>query len=173
MADKIFEPEVGRSLKRIADWGAQPLGIECKKTESPYLPFDRVKDHQIEGLLRFEKYGLVKKIAVPAAPGGADQRFQIKTEFDYVYVPKGRAYLLVNFRFTKKSPRKDLPKGLNRCFALTPDQYVRGVEENREAGRGSLPLEWFEAVALELERVRFRRVDNRLEYGWDLWPLVK
>lgn len=173
MADRIFEPEISRSLQRIADWGAVPLGIECKKTESPYLSFDRVKDHQIEGLFDFEKRGLVKKLAVPAAPGGMARRFQVRTEFDFVYVPKGKAYLLVNFRFTRKSPRKDLPKGMNRCFGITPSQYVDGVERSISEGRASLSLEWFEEVGIELERARFQRADGVKEYGWDLWPLVK
>ena len=72
MADSVFEPEV----KRILVWlqnkygGNLPsIAIECKKTQEPRLSFDKVQEHQIEGLLDFEKHGLVKKMIVSKAMG--------------------------------------------------------------------------------------------------------
>ena len=172
MADNLFEPEVMRGLKRLADWGRRDrsLAIECKRVMTPYLPFDKVREHQIEGLLNFTKRPLPKKLSVPAAYGKS--RFQVRQEFDFVLIPPGNAFLLVNFRFTKKSPRKDLPTGLNRAFAITPQQYIAVRAELQAQGRASIPIEWFVENAIELERVRFRREDGVLEYGWNLIPLL-
>jgi len=174
VADDVFEPEISRSLKRLVDWGRRDvaLAIECKKVETPYLPFDKVKDHQIEGLLQFEKKPYYRKISVPAAVGQTKRRFQVKTPFDFIFVPPGRAYLVVNFRFTRKPARSDLPKGLNRCFAISPGQYVEAKEKFEKKGRSSLPYEWFVNEGIELERVKFRREDDSVEYGWDLTPLM-
>ena len=175
MADTAFEPEVSRSLKRLVDWGRKDLSLalECKKVESPYLPFGNVKEHQVEGLLAFERVPYHSKISVPAAVGQTARRFQIRTPFDFIFVQPGKAFFLVNFRFTRKSPRSDLPKGLNRCFAIRPDQYVKAKKKFEDEGRASIPYEWFVAEGLEIERVRFRRADGITEYGWDLLPLMK
>lgn len=175
MADTVFEPEISRSLKRLADWGRRDLSlaIECKKVETPYLPFDKVQDHQVEGLLAFEKRPYFQKISVPAAVGQTKRRFQIRTPFDFFFVQPGRAFLVVNFRFTRKPARSDLPKGLNRCFAVRPEQYVEAKNRYEAEGRASLPYEWFVENAVELERVKFRRDDDKTEYGWDLLPLLK
>jgi hypothetical protein len=115
VADRLFEPEVSRSLQWLSDWYKKPvaLAIECKRCT-------------------------------------------------------GKSYVLVNFRFTKKAPRKDLPKGLNKCFALTPTQYLEAVKYCEGVGRKSIPIEWFQENVLELKRVKYES-----GYGWDLSPLVK
>ena len=175
MADHIFEPEVSRSLRWLVDWGKRDLSIaiECKKTETPYLSFNRVRDHQVEGLLEFERKPYCQKISVPAAVGQMKRRFQIRVPFDFLFVQPGRSFLLVNFRFTKKAARSDLPKGLNRCFAVSPQMYLEAKDKFIGEGRASLPYEWFVSNAIELERIRIEREVGKYEYGWDLLPLMK
>jgi len=170
MADTAFEPEIRKSLDWLRDWGPRDvsLAIECKKVQSAFLPFNTVKQHQIEALLEFEKRPLPKKISVPAGFGNA--RFHVKTEFDFTFIPPGRAYLLVNFRFTKKAPRKDLKKGTNRCFAVTPNQYLSVKKQFESEGRSSIPYKWFVENGVELERARVED-SNGYSYGWDLLPL--
>jgi hypothetical protein len=171
VADRLFEPEVSRSLQWLSDWYRKPvaLAIECKRcTTSATLPLDQVKPHQLEALIAFEKQPLAKKLPVAAPVGSSERRFHGKSEFDFIFVGPGKSYVLVNFRFTKKAPRKDIPKGLNKCFALTPTQYLEAVKYCEGVGRKSIPIEWFQENVLELERVKYES-----GYGWDLSPLVK
>ena len=170
MADRLFEPEVSRSLQWLSDWYKKPvaLAIECKRCmTSATLPLSQVKSHQLEALVAFEKQPLAKKLSVAAPVGRSERRFHGKSELDYNFEGPGKSYVLVNFRFTKKAPRKDIPKGLNKCFAVTPTQYLEAVKYCEEVGRKSIPIEWFQENVLELERVKYES-----GYGWDLSPLV-
>ena len=170
MADRIFEPEISRSLRHVqAKCGhllKKNLAFECKKVTVPYLSFDRVKDHQVQALLEFESKPFYRKLVVGQLPGKKRGRFQSETPFDYLYVRCGYSYLLVNFRFTQKSPRKDLPKGLNRCFAVRIGEFLEG--EAQVSPRKSLPYEWFVENGIELSRMKVEK-----GYGWDLSPLFE
>lgn len=176
MADHIFEPEVRKSLD-VLYWkdipNIPPLAIECKRTQAAYLPFANVQEHQIKELLRFELRGVAMKVAVPSAPGNVRRRFQLSTGFDFLYCTRGLGYLLVNFRFTKKAPRKDISKGTNRCFGVRANAYVDVVAKFREEGKASVPYEWFVENAIECPRIRIEDPDSgNHSYGWDLEPLV-
>lgn len=175
MADSVFEPEVKRSLVWLQNkyGGNLPsIAIECKKTQEPRLSFDKVQEHQIEGLLDFEKHGLVKKMIVSKAMGH-QQRFTGDTPFDYMLVGAGgMGFLLVNFRFTKKSPRKDIAKGTNRCFAVLVEDYVTAKEEALAEGKASLSYDWFLQYGIECSRVRMKNDKGVAESGWDLEPLL-
>lgn len=165
MADAKFEPEVRLGLKNLKC--STPIAIECKKVEVPRLSFDAVSDHQVESLSEFQLSPFVKKIAVPAAVGKDKQRFNLKTEFDFVYCGPGKAYILVNFRFTRK-PAGKYPKGLNKAFAVTIEQFKVAQAIFNEQGKKSLPLAWFEEYAKPLNRVKFGD-----KYGWDLSPIAE
>lgn len=172
----IFETEISRSLKKLPGWS--------------------------------------QKLATPAAAGNAEQRFNLTTEFDFLYMSKGHniafeckkiererfpftmvkehqetglqkfldvghAYILVNFRLTKKVNRNGKTKKYsrvykaeerNRAFAVHITDYLAG-KEYALAGdfgrnRKSLRMEWFADNAIELERVPGRKA------YWDLSPLL-
>jgi penicillin-binding protein-related factor A (putative recombinase) len=169
MADTFFEPEVRRGLRDLKS--NIPLAIECKKTMEARLPLDQLKEHQIKALSEFRKNPFFKKLSVPSAVRNPQQeeyqRFHIKTEFDFIYTGPGRSFILVNFRFTKKSPRKDIRKGINRCFAITIEQFLNAKGLMESLRKASISYDWFVLNGLELKRVRF--ADG---YGWDLAPLV-
>ncbi len=171
MADRLFEPEISRSLRFFSVDRPERLpvnlALECKKCTKPYLEMDRVKDHQIQGLLEFQDFSFSTKMATGAAPGKMKRRFQIDTPFDFLMVSRGKGYLLVNFRFTKNSPRKDLPKGLNECYAVNVVKYLDA--EATLDPRKSVPYEWFKEHGIEIERMKMS--DGK--YGWDLRPLFR
>lgn len=162
----VFETEISRSLKTLPGWSkklATPaaagpdteqrfnlttefdhvynsysgnIAVECKKVEDMRLPFDMVKGHQEEGLLRY-------------------------------LVAAGPAYLLVNFRLTKRQGMK-----FNRAFAVGIVDYLAAKEQaaGGEFGRArkSLRIEWFCDFATELRRIKLAS-----GYGWDLSVLLK
>lgn len=174
MADAIFEPEVKRSLvwlQKEHRGDVSPIAIECKKTQEPRLSFGKVKDHQVERLLDFARQGLAMKMIVSQG-FGQQRRFTGETPFDFLMVGKGQGFLLVNFRFTKKSPRKDIPKGTNRCFAITAEDYAIAKEEAVADGKASLSYDWFVENGLECERLRVKNASEVAESGWDLQPLL-
>lgn len=175
MADSAFEPEVRRSLdwlRKVVGGEVPPIAIECKKTQEPRLSFDKVKEHQIKGLLEFEEHGLTRKLVVSQGFGTA-RRFTTDTPFDFVFTGAGRGYLLVNFRFTKKAPRKDIPKGTNRCFGVRIGEYVKAMEDAVAEGKASLSYDWFEENGIECERLRVKNDKGIAESGWNLEPLTK
>lgn len=175
MADSTFEPEVRRSLdwlRKAVGGKVPPIAIECKKTQEPRLSFDKVKEHQIEGLLEFEEQGLTRKLVVSQGFGTA-RRFTTDAPFDFVFTGAGRGYVLVNFRFTKKAPRKDISKGTNRCFGVRVGDYVKAMEDAVAEGKASLSYDWFEENGIECERLRIKNDKGIVESGWDLEPLTK
>jgi hypothetical protein len=175
MADSTFEPEVRRSLdwlRKVVGGEVPPIAIECKKTQESRLSFDKVKEHQIEGLLEFEEQGLTRKLVVSQG-FGTTRRFTTDTPFDFVFTGAGRGYVLVNFRFTKKAPRKDIPKGTNRCFGVRVGEYVKAMEDAVAEGKASLSYDWFEENGIECERLRVKNDKGVAESGWDLEPLTK
>lgn len=175
MADSTFEPEVRRSLgwlRKAVGGKVIPIAIECKKTQEPRLSFGKVKKHQIEGLLEFEEQGLTRKLVVSQGFGTA-RRFTTDTPFDFVFTGAGRGYVLVNFRFTKKAPRKDIPKGTNRCFGVRIGDYVKAMEDAIAEGKASLPYDWFEENGIECKRLIVKNDKGVAESGWDLEPLTK
>ncbi len=169
MADSIFEPEISRSLKRFAATNTLECGIaiECKKETGTSLAFDRVKSHQVQALIDFKSLPFVHKMRVAASVGGYKSRFQLDTGFDFLACPPGKSFVLVNFRATKKDAGKDIPKGTNRCFAVTIEDFNEHKERLLSEGRKSFPYSWFLEYALELERIRWT-VDDKYVYGWDL-----
>ncbi len=170
MADKFFEPEISRSLKRASNLIAFPVAIECKKETGTSFAFNRVEDHQLQALADFMFLPFHHKMRVSASVGGKS-RFQLKTGFDFIACPSGEAFILVNFRATKKAGGKAIPKGTNRCFALPVTQFVNEKDKmEKTEGRKSFPYSWFEKNALELERISWKEEDKTV-YGWDLAPL--
>ena len=114
MADRLFEPEVSRSLQWLSDWYRKPvaLAIECKRcTTSAALPLDQVKPHQLEGLIAFEKQPLVKKLPVAAPVGSSERRFHGKSEFDFIFVGPGKSYVLVTSASRRRLHGKTFQKG--------------------------------------------------------------
>lgn len=178
MADNVFEPEVRKSLAILQDYvyreglDIPSIAIECKKTQSAYFGFEQLKDHQLESLFQFKEKGYAQKMLVASAPGYTKSRFHGTTPFDFLLTGRGLSFLLVNFRFTKKAPRKDIPKGTNRCFAVTPEQYQLTKERYIAEGRASIPYEWFVEEAIECARIRYRGIDGKYSYCWDLSVLV-
>lgn len=174
MSDTIFEPEIKRSLSWVQQMSGGMLAsaaFECKKCQEPRLSFDRVKDHQVEGLLSFQKNGIVRKLVVSQG-FGAKARFTGDTPFDFLFVEKGIGYVLVNFRFTKKSPRSDIPKGTNKCFALPIQDYIDAKDSLSAEGKASIPYDWFLNNAIELQRIRITNSNNMKESAWDLTKLL-
>lgn len=174
MSDKIFEPEISRSLRHmVKDLPdiKQSMAIECKKVTGTSLPFTRVNDHQVEALINFEDRSFFQKMIVASSVGGTKSRFNLRSGFDFLACPKGRSYIFVNFRATKKQAGKDIPKGTNRCFVIGIYEYLQARDQFLKEGRKSFPYSWFESNAIELERKRWE-VDEGYEYGWDLLPIV-
>jgi hypothetical protein len=169
MADAIFEPEISRSLKRLKIKISHPVAIECKKETGTSLHFDRLNDDQKTALMEFEMHNFTQKMLVSASVGG-QSRFKRKTGFDFIACPKGVAYVLVNFRATKKAAGKDIPKGTNRCFAVNIFKFLEGQSKLSAEGRRSFPYSWFDENAIELDRIKWEG-DKGNEYGWDLLPL--
>jgi hypothetical protein len=173
MADAIFEPEIKRSLlwlQKSLGGNLPPIAIECKRTSNARLSFDAVKDEQVDGLTQFCKKGIVRKLIVSQGLGA--RRFTGGTPFDFLACGAGYGYLLVNFRFTKQSPRKDIAKGTNRCFAVPVDQYVQAREDAAAEGHSSLPYDWFAENAIECKRMRVKNEQGVAESGWDLSVLL-
>lgn len=174
MADRVFEPEVSRSLKALQAMNLglhPPIAFECKKTESTTLHFDRITEDQLEALIDFKDRGLVRKlVGSQGYKGGSknNHRFTSGTPFDFIASGRGHAFVLVNFRFTKKAPRKDIPKGTNRCFAVPIDVYRVGLESLRKKGYKSFPYEWFFVNAMECPRIK---VDG--SYIWDFREVIE
>jgi len=165
MADSSFEPEVSRSLRRIAcSFGApmESIAIECKRESGKSIAFSRINNDQVEALLAFERKPFHMKMRVAASVGGKS-RFKSKTGFDFLYCGRGKGFVLVNFRATKKAAGE----AINRCFAVRIGAFVT-AEESTE--RKSLPLDWFVENAVELERIRWK-IKDKFVYGWDLLPL--
>lgn len=174
MADQVFEPEVRRSLgwmHGMLGGRVPPIAFECKKTQEARLAFTQVKDHQEDGLLEFESHGLVRKLVVSQG-FGKNRRFTTDTPFDFVMMGSGLGYVLVNFRFTKKAPRKDIRKGVNRCFGVRVGDYVAAREAAQEQGRASLSYDWFVEHGIECQRIRIMNKNGKKESGWDLQPLL-
>ena len=173
MADSIFEPEISRSLKHILQEVMldYPIAIECKKVTGTSLSVDRVNDNQIESLLEFEEKSYFQKMVVASSVGGVKSRFNLRTGFDFLACPHGRSWVLVNFRATKKAAGKEIPKGTNKCFAVSIENYVEGKDAMLAEGRRSFPYAWFVDNAIELERKRWEG-EKGYEYGWDLTPLL-
>ncbi len=172
MADSIFEPEISRSLRHLCDTITVPysLAIECKKVSGTSFSLSRINNDQLEALLYFQDKSYYQKMLVSASVGGKS-RFKLKSGFDFLCCPTGIGYILVNFRATKKAAGKEIPKGTNRCFAITVDQFVNAMSEMVFCeDRQSIPYNWFEKNALELSRVRWE-VEKGYEYGWDLTSL--
>lgn len=168
MAENAFESEVKISLVHLrrTHLSMPPLAIECKKTEQAYLPLDAVKDHQVDGLVQMERVGIVRKL-VSGQGYGKNSRFSTPTPFDFLATCAGKGFVLVNFRFTKKSPRKDCKKGTNLCFALPVGQYLAAKEAHAAMGKASIPIDWFLQHATQCRRVHLDE-----GYGWDLSALV-
>ena len=103
---------------------------------------------------------------------GKQQRFTGNTPFDFVLVSHGYGFLLVNFRFTQKAPRKDILKGTNRCFAVSVQDYVIAKEQAMLDGKSSLTYDWFVHNAIECPRIREKNSKGIAESMWDLSPLV-
>lgn len=185
MADVTFEPEVKRSLVWLQEelnGSAPSIAIECKKTQEARLSFASVTERQIEGLLEFVRVGLAHKMVVSQG-FGSKTRFTKDTPFDFVLVGAGQGWLLVNFRFTKKAPRRDIAKGTNRCFALPVVDYLAAKEEATAQGRASLSYDWFDsnvkvprqlrtARVIECARLRHKNEEGKTESGWDLKGLT-
>jgi hypothetical protein len=171
MADPIFEPEVSRSLRRVSNVinVDKSVAIECKKESGTSLSFDRVNEDQIKALVEFEQKAFSQKMLVSSSVGGYS-RFKLKSGFDFLCCPAGKSYVLVNFRSTKKSAGKEIPKGTNRCFAVRISEFVRGQLTLLSEGRKSFPYNWFEHNSLELNRIKWTEGDAYV-YGWDLLPL--
>ena len=175
MADALFEPEVSRGLTWLHEMsGGQvpPIAIECKRTAEARLAFDRVNEQQVESLMDFSKRGFVRKLVVSQGFGRA-RRFTGVTPFDFIMTGAGKAYVLVNFRFTKNSPRKDIRKGVNRCFGVEIQEYVKAVESEGKEGRASLNYDWFVENGIECERIMITNEKGNREGSWDLRPLIK
>ena len=173
MADKIFEPEISRSLKKFAReiQSSVPVAIECKKETGTSFKTSRVEEHQLEALLDFEKFPFVQKMIVG---GGKNVKFRGKTGFDFMHCPSGKAYILINFRATRKASGRDIPKGTNRCFCLGVYEYAwaKGYHEI-QLERSSIPYSWFvdSQDVLEIERCSWKE-NEKTVYGWDLSPLL-
>lgn len=169
MADSIFEPEISRSLRKITNMEDPPLSsiaIECKKETGTSLSFSRVNEDQIEALVNFQIKPYYKKMLVASSVGGMS-RFKLKSGFDFMYCNKGKSWVVVNFRATKKASGSKIPKGTNKCFAITIDQLL---DVMNTLDRKSIPYEWFTENAVELERISWWDNASRV-YGWDLFPL--
>ena len=174
MADAIFEPEIKRSLlwlQKEMGGNVPPVAIECKRTMDARLSFDKVKDEQVENLAKFVKKGIVRKMIVSQGFGN-QRRFTGDTPFDFLMCGAGYGYLLVNFRFTKKAPRKDIAKGTNRCFAVPVDLYMQAKEDAVAEGRASLSYDWFVENTIECARLRVKNEQDVAESGWDLSALL-
>ena len=172
VADSIFEPEVSRSLKHLCSVYKVPhsLAIECKKETGTSFSFSRLNDDQLKALLKFQDEPFHQKMLVSASVGGKS-RFKHKSGFDFLCCPTGKSYVLINFRATKKAAGKEIPKGTNRCFALTIDQFVDGMSELTLCeDRQSFSYSWLDKNARELKRMRWEG-DRGYGYGWDLMPL--
>lgn len=190
MADTAFEPEVSISIRRLSEALThiscpRGLAFECKKVSAtPSLSFEAVKEHQTAGLLEAEQAPYTMKMRVGSAVGGPS-RFQQDTPFDFLLMPHADAYILVNFRFTKKAPRKDLKVGTNVCYAIPIHWYIDTKQQLLSLGKKSMDIVLLDNAAklehscvVKLERVRYETgVDSkgkkRYQYGWDLLPLVK
>ncbi len=170
MPETKFEPEISRSLKKIAldIIVEKPIAIECKRESGTSLSFSRVEESQVKALLDFTEVPLAQKLVVAVGQGN---RFKRDTGFDFLLTPKGKAYVLVNFRATKKAGGKEIPKGTNRCFALSIHDYVDGMESLLEEGRKSFPFRWFVDNAIEIRRISWEVGDKKV-YGWNLIPLA-
>lgn len=173
MADAVFEPEVSRSIKHLSNNFEifYPIAIECKKVSGTSLSFDAVKDHQVQALIDFEFLPFYQKMRVASSIEG-QSRFKLDTGFDFLVCPHGKSWLLVNFRSTKKAAGKEIPKGTNKCFAVSIENFIEGKNDLLSAGRKSFPYSWFLNNAMELERCRWE-VKKGYEYGWDLLPLTQ
>lgn len=173
MSDKIFEPEISRSLKKFAReiQSSVPVAIECKKETGTSFKTSRVEEHQLEGLLAFENDPFVQKMVVASGKG---TRFRGKTGFDFLHCPKGKSYILINFRCTKKSGGKSIPKGTNRCFCMPIYDFMWAKSYHEmQLHRKSIPYEWFvdNQDVMEIDRCSWHEGDH-LVYGWDLSPLL-
>ena len=191
MADSSFEPEISLSLRMLSkELGlvrmlSTGLAIECKKVSaSANLSFDMVKEHQEKGMTDAMCMPFVTKMRVSAAVGGGVSRFQQDTPFDFLLMPCAISYILVNFRFTKKSPRKDITKGLNSCYAIPIYWYLHNKKELLKEGKKSMDIRYIDEASkqnsgvIQLERIRYETGvtpagKTAYQYGWNLHPLVE
>ncbi len=173
MADSIFEPEISRSLKRLVNIVSinVSVAIECKKETGTSLSFDRVNQDQIDALVNFETTPFHQKMLVSASVS-TQSRFKLKSGFDFLCCPKGKSYVLVNFRATKKASGKDIPKGTNKCFVVSIGDYLEGKSNLAKEGRKSFPYSWFIENAKEAERIKWKNTKDENVYGWDLSLLL-
>lgn len=178
MADSIFEPEIRYSLKHLSSMGIDPdypIAFECKRESGNSLAFNRVNEDQLIALEDFEEKPYFHKMLVASSVGGKS-RFMLKSGFDFLYMPKGKSFVLVNFRCTKKAGGKNLPKGTNRCFAMSLRQYKKAIYCH-EGIRKSLPFEWFtdSKNATEITRIRITELGlkDKHFYCWDLKKIIR
>ncbi len=162
----VFETEVSRSLRALPGWSkklATPAaaGPDTEQRFNLETEFDHIYNSYTENL-SIE----CKKVE--------DLRFPFKMVKDHQETgllryleTAGPAYLLVNFRLTKRQKVK-----FNRAFAVGIVEYLAAKKKaaKGEFGRArkSLRIEWFCDNATELRRIKLAS-----GYGWDLSVLLR
>jgi penicillin-binding protein-related factor A (putative recombinase) len=75
---------------------------ELKMTSGNSIPFDAVKDHQVENLRKAEEKDFYHRIADQPVFYGMKRRFTIQKPFDCLSMTKSKAYVVVWFYKPRK-----------------------------------------------------------------------
>ena len=77
---------------------------ELKYTKGNSIPFDAVKEHQIDALLAAKWNGLYHKLTDPPVFYGQQTRFNVKRPFDCMFIKMVDAYVLIWF-YKPRAPK--------------------------------------------------------------------
>jgi len=99
MVEKDFQVMFGQNIKNIItqlnecyDFNTYSYAFELKIAKDNSIAFNRVEEHQIEGLLK-SQHGLYHKIS--DSPFGGNMKFTSKKPFDCFYLANAHPFIVI------------------------------------------------------------------------------
>lgn len=136
MTEKDIQTRFGKWLSE--NWHSS-AGFELKLVKGKSFPFDAVKDHQVEALLKVKHDGLYHKISDSPIFSGQKTRYTYPKPFDCL-VLSGHAYLVICFY---------VPRQRKTCYAVDIDDFVSF--RNLSPRKSVTEQELTDIASLELE----------------------
>lgn len=102
---------------------------ECKFTSNKSMPFDTVKEHQIEALLKVEYGGLYHRITDQPWQENRPYSYTLKKPFDCFCMNKAKGYLMFWFYIPRK-PKKFIKVRVKDFLKLKNESKKKSFSEN-------------------------------------------
>ena len=109
---------------------------ELKICKNNSFPFDKIKPHQIEALLKAESSSFYHKITDPPVFYGMNSRFNIKRPFDCLCLVNVKAYLVFWF-YKPNQPKKFIKVRINDFLEFKSKSKMKSFKEAEILGVAS------------------------------------